>query len=122
MAQYITLHDRNYVVIPRDEYERLTQVARLPALPAPDEDGNYPAVEYARASLARKLILRREALGWSQAELARRAGIRVETLCRIETGKVTPSLASVDKLDRALRTREPRSPRHKRKQTRVTTD
>jgi DNA-binding XRE family transcriptional regulator len=115
MAQNISLNGKSYVVIPRDEYERLAHVARLPPLPEPDADGHYPAIEYARASLARKLILRRESLGWSQAELARRAGIRVETLCRIETGKVTPSLASVDKLDRALRKHETQSPRHRRK-------
>ena len=36
-------------------------------------------------------------------ELARRAGIRVETLCRIETGKHTPSVPTIDKLDRALK-------------------
>lgn len=117
MPQNITLDGTNYVVIPRDEYERLTQAARLPALPAPDADGTYPAVEYARVSLARKLILRREALGWTQAELARRSGVRVETLCRIERAAVTPSLGSVEKLDRALRAGEKantaRSPRRR---------
>jgi len=77
-------------------------------LPRPDSDGTYPAVEYARVSLARKLILRREAIGLSQAALARAAGIRVETLCRIESGKVTPTLASVEKLDRAMSTLEQR--------------
>lgn len=70
----------------------------MPSLPEADAEGNYPAVEYARASLARKMILRREALGWTQAELARRAGVRVETLCRLETGKVTPAMATVEKL------------------------
>lgn len=72
------------------------------ALPEPGSDGNYPAIEYARASLARKLILRREAIGLSQAALARAAGMRVETLCRIESGRVTPTLASVEKLNRAM--------------------
>ena len=55
-----------------------------------------------RASLARKLIRDRVAAGLSQRELARRAGVRVETLCRIETGKHTPNVATIDKLDRAL--------------------
>jgi transcriptional regulator with XRE-family HTH domain len=35
--------------------------------------------------------------------LALRAGVRVETLCRIETGKHTPSVPTIDKLDRALK-------------------
>jgi transcriptional regulator with XRE-family HTH domain len=39
----------------------------------------------------------------SQRELATMAGVRVETLCRIETGKHTPSVPTVDKLDRALK-------------------
>jgi DNA-binding XRE family transcriptional regulator len=105
-TQRLELDGKAYVVVPREEYDRLVKAARLPALPETDEDGNYPAIEYARVSLARKIILRREAIGWTQAELARRAGMRVETLCRLETGKVTPSTATVDKLDRALRTAE----------------
>lgn len=112
MIQNITLAGKNYVIVPREEFDRLTRAARLPALPEPDEAGNYPAVGYARASLARKIILRREALGWSQAELARRAGMRVETLCRIETGKVTPTVTSIDKLNAALGDAE-RKPRAK---------
>jgi transcriptional regulator with XRE-family HTH domain len=62
----------------------------------------YPAVEYARASLARKLIRRRPKARLTQAELARRAGIRAETLNRIEKGKTTPDVATIALLQRAL--------------------
>jgi DNA-binding XRE family transcriptional regulator len=79
-----------------------TDTDKLPPLPKPNSEGNYPAVEYLRASLARKIIRDRVAAGVTQQELARRAGIRVETLCRIETGKHTPSVPTVDKIDRAL--------------------
>jgi transcriptional regulator with XRE-family HTH domain len=41
--------------------------------------------------------------GWSQRALARRAGIRPETLCRIEAGTVTPTVASIERIDAALR-------------------
>jgi ribosome-binding protein aMBF1 (putative translation factor) len=102
----ILLEGKPYVVLPRDEYERLTalaKVAELPPLPDPDAQGNYPAVEYARASLARKIIRDRVAAGLSQRDLAKRAGVRVETLCRIETCKHTPSVPTIDKLDRALK-------------------
>ncbi|MBI3838836.1 MAG: helix-turn-helix transcriptional regulator, partial [Planctomycetia bacterium] len=95
-----------YVVLPRDEYDRLTTLAKaavLPPLPKPDAEGNYPAVEYARASLARKIIRDRAAVGLSQRQLALRAGVRVETLCRIETGKHTPSVPTIDKIDRVLK-------------------
>ena len=36
-----------YVFLPRDEYDKLTTLAKaaeLPELPKPDADGNYPAV------------------------------------------------------------------------------
>jgi ribosome-binding protein aMBF1 (putative translation factor) len=105
-AQTIHFDGKPYVVLPRDDYDRLTTLAKaadLPPLPAPDAQGNYPAVEYARASLARKIIRDRVAAGLSQRQLALRAGVRVETLCRIETGKHTPGVATIDKLDRALK-------------------
>ena len=76
--------------------------AKLPALPTPNAAGHIPAVEYAQASLARKLIRRRWNVGLTQAELARKAGIRPETLNRIEKGKSTPDTSTVEKLVRAL--------------------
>ena len=102
----ISLDGKPYVILPRDEYDRLTTLAKaadLPALPQPNAAGNYPAVEYARASLARKIIRDRAAVGLSQRQLALRAGVRVETLCRIETGKHTPSVPTIDKIDRVLK-------------------
>lgn len=101
----VKLDGREYVILARDEYDRLTglaRVAEMPALPEPDEDGNYPAVDYARASIARDVVRERAELGLSQRDLARQAGVRVETLCRIETGKHTASTATLAKLDRAL--------------------
>ena len=41
--------------------------------------------------------------GLTQRRLAYLAGIRVETLCRIETAKHTASTATLAKLERALR-------------------
>jgi transcriptional regulator with XRE-family HTH domain len=78
-------------------------VGKLPPLPEPEARGNYPAVEYARASLARKIIRDRVAAGLSQRDLATRAGVRVETLCRIETGKHIPRVPTIDKIHRALK-------------------
>ncbi len=106
MATTIHLGGKSYVVVEREQYERLTalaKAAKLPPLPKPDAQGNYPALEYARASIARDIIRDRVEAGLSQRELAQLAGIRVETLCRIETGKHTPSLPTIDKIDRALR-------------------
>ncbi len=102
----LVLEGTTYVLIPKYQYDRLATLAKaadLPPLPKPDHRGRFPAVEYARASMARTIIRDRVAAGWSQRELAKRAGIRVETLCRIETGKHTPSPATVDRIDLAFR-------------------
>jgi DNA-binding XRE family transcriptional regulator len=96
------------VIVAEKEYERLRQRATvagdvdLPALPGKLPGGNYPAVEALRAGLAHKLIKRRWAVGLSQAETARRAGIRPETLNRIEKAKVTADTATVTKIVRVL--------------------
>ena len=49
------------------------------------------------------MIEEREALGWSQAELARKSGIRVETVNRIERAKVTADETTVLKLTKAMK-------------------
>ena len=54
---------REYVLIPKDEYEALT---KLP------DGGAVDAVGYARASLARDLLAARKAAELTQAELAKR--------------------------------------------------
>jgi len=76
---------------------------RMKSLPKADAQGNFPALTFVRASLARDIIRDRVAAGLIQKELAEKAGVRVETLCRLETGKVTPSLSTVKKLDDVLR-------------------
>jgi ribosome-binding protein aMBF1 (putative translation factor) len=106
ITQTLHLDGKAYVVVEKAEYERLTTLAKaveLPSLPAPDARGNFPAVEYGCANIARSIIRDRSKAGWSQKELARRAGIRVETLCRIETGRHLPSVATIEKIDRALK-------------------
>jgi ribosome-binding protein aMBF1 (putative translation factor) len=118
--QTIMVEGKPYVLLPREEYDRLARLAKaaeLPSLPQPDADGNYPAVDYARASLARKIIRDRSAAGLSQRELAKRAGISFEHLSRIESGKHTPSVPTIDKIERALKRptklAKPASPKRK---------
>jgi ribosome-binding protein aMBF1 (putative translation factor) len=94
------------VVLPRDEYDRLTALAKageLPPLPKPDDQGDCQAVEYTRANLARRIIRDRVAAGLSLRKLATMAGVRVETLCRPEAGKHAPNVATVEKIDQALK-------------------
>jgi transcriptional regulator with XRE-family HTH domain len=52
--------------------------------------------------VARQIIGRRHKAGWKQAELAVKAGVRLETVRRIESAQ-RPTGAAVDKIDRALR-------------------
>ncbi len=106
-VQQLTLAGQRFVVLPEREYLRLREASepREPELPLPDAQGNYPAVETMKAMIARDIIRHRRALGLSQAELARRAGIRVETLNRVERGKFAPSVRTVGAIDRALKQR-----------------
>jgi ribosome-binding protein aMBF1 (putative translation factor) len=107
-VKILELAGKRWAIMPEKDYKRLAAHAGeegdWPALPKPDAQGNYPAVEYARASLARKIIKARRQAGLTQADLARRAAIRPETLNRIEKGKTTPDTATIAKIDRALET------------------
>lgn len=95
-VQTIVLDGKRFVILPEAEYQQIV------GFPPADATGNRPAISAMRAVLARDIVRDRERIGWSQAELARRAGIRVETLCRIETGKHTPSVSTIEKIDAAL--------------------
>ncbi|MBX3354871.1 MAG: helix-turn-helix transcriptional regulator [Phycisphaeraceae bacterium] len=102
----VKLDDREYVILPRAEYDRLAgraKAADMPPLPKADRAGNVPAVDYARASLARKIISRRTEAGLNQRQLAKLAGIAFEQLNRIERGKVTPTLATIESIERGFR-------------------
>jgi DNA-binding XRE family transcriptional regulator len=104
--QIVNLAGKDFVIIERTAFERLTTLAKtaeLPALPRADKSGNFPAVAYAKASLARKIIRERAALGLNQKALADLAGLPVENLCRIERGKLSPRLSTLAKIENALR-------------------
>jgi DNA-binding XRE family transcriptional regulator len=74
-----------------------------PRLPRTDSNGNRPAKETIQIIIARQIIGRRKAAGWTQEELARQAGVRQETVSRLETGRHPPNVGTVDKIDRALK-------------------
>jgi transcriptional regulator with XRE-family HTH domain len=52
--------------------------------------------------IARNIGTRRRKARMSQAELARKAGIRQETVSRLETGKHASTLRTIEKIERAL--------------------
>jgi len=107
--QRIRVAGRRFVLVPEADYERLCREANksvdqgdLPPLPKPNKKGRLPAIEYARISLARDLIRERKALGLSQQGLAGLAGVRQETLSRLESGKHTATIRTVDRVSSAL--------------------
>jgi DNA-binding XRE family transcriptional regulator len=104
VVQTLDIQGKKFVLIPETEYRRLTKrpVSAIPTMPPISSDGTYPAAEAMRAMMARKIIAARNAVGLSQAALARKAGIRVETLNRLEKGKHTPDLATMAKINKAL--------------------
>lgn len=104
--QMLTISGRKFALLPMREFERLRQKAGAgdaPALPPILPSGNYPAREALQAVYARKLARERHSAGLTQSELARRAGLRTETISRLENGKHSPDMVTVGKITRALR-------------------
>lgn len=109
--QRIEVEGKRFVLLEEGEYERLCHEsgeaadlddADLPPLPKPDRRGRLPALEYARISLARDLVRNRKGVGLSQQRLADLAGVRQETLSRLETGKHTASQRTIERIMRAI--------------------
>jgi ribosome-binding protein aMBF1 (putative translation factor) len=115
---YMKIGSEEMVVLSVAEYEQLAKKADLwePTMPAADEDGNYP-VEALDILMAQGILRARRKLGLTQADLARRAGIRVTTLERIEHGEIAPNERAIDKIDRALQAAQNANGSNKAKQT-----
>jgi DNA-binding XRE family transcriptional regulator len=95
-----------YVILREPVFDYLCEQAGVKPQPAPSDGEPVPGFDLDRATLAAKLVRRRQAAGLSQAELARRAGVRPETLNRIENGHTTPDFATVRKLVEAMNAAE----------------
>jgi DNA-binding XRE family transcriptional regulator len=103
----VELDGMRYVIIRASLFEKICHRAGISFPSALDEEKAIsPGFELDRATLAEKLMRRRRASGLSQADLARRAGIRPETLNRIERGRTTPDFATIRKLVEAMNAAE----------------
>lgn len=101
----LTLAEARYAVLPERVFLALCR--RAGVKPRCEDAGtgtNLPeaATLLDHGRFARRLVGRRRAAGLTQAELARRAGVRVETLNRLERGRTTPDFGTVRKLVEAL--------------------
>lgn len=95
VAQMLVIGRTRYVLIPERRFRQLISSQPLPR-------GTRHALAFASDRIGNDLRLRRVRTGLSQAEVARRAGIRVETLSRIENGHGNPTVATVRKILRAI--------------------
>ncbi len=108
VRQTVTIRGKRFVMVEETKLRRLEELARkadapLPPLPPADAQGNRPALDYIRSSIAREIIKERRALGLTQERLAELAGLRQETLSRLESGKHSPTVRTVEKIDAALK-------------------
>lgn len=111
--QRLDLAGGAYAVLP----ERvLLDLCRRAGVAASGPDGSDssavapPSIVLDPDRLAERLVARRKRAGLSQAELARRAKVRVETLNRIERGKTEPDFATIRKLVVAISKAEAAAP------------
>ena len=110
--QIVTAKGQRFVMVPVSEWRRLQRLtakaeipqdtSTLPALPKADANGRFPALTYIQVSIARDILRERTALGLTQEQLAKLAGVREETLSRLESGKHSPTVRTVEKIERAL--------------------
>lgn len=89
----LTLAGTAYVVLSKAEYERLRREA---------EHARENASQFAGKAIGPDLRARRLQARLKSSELARIAGIRVETLSRIENGRTNPTVATVQSILAAL--------------------
>jgi DNA-binding XRE family transcriptional regulator len=102
--QTIEINDKTMVVLSKDDFDALMEKAGvLPALPARTTNGGYPAREAMAAVTAREIVSRRIRAGWTQRDLAARAGLRAEQISRIESGKHSPTNETLTRLETAFK-------------------
>ena len=95
--QRIQLAGKWYIVIAEDEFRALMK----PQAAEPQSDG-LDAFSVSDQRLADRLQQRRRQADLTQRDLAKLAGIRVETLNRIEKGHTTPDFKTIRKLVNAM--------------------
>jgi ribosome-binding protein aMBF1 (putative translation factor) len=103
-VQTLELGGKRFVVLEASEYEQLKSAAgEGPAMPSSNGKGHVNAKQFLESSIAREVIARRKKAGWTIEQLARKAKVRVDVLRKLERGESSPSVAAVDRIDRAFK-------------------
>jgi DNA-binding XRE family transcriptional regulator len=101
--QTLEIDGKKLVVLTEEAFAELMEKAGvLPPLPPADRRGARDALAFADAAIARKFISRRIKAGLTQKELAKRSGVRLETICRLEGAKHAPTRETIARIDAAL--------------------
>ena len=95
--QRIQLAGTWYIILPEDEF-----LASIQPQDATQQVDELDAFSVSDQRLAYRLVERRRKSGLTQKDLAHIAGIRVETLNRIEKGHTTPDFKTIRKLVNAM--------------------
>ncbi|MGN6368025.1 MAG: helix-turn-helix domain-containing protein [Phycisphaerae bacterium] len=102
----VELAGTTYAILPAATLAAICRKARITTTPAasPDPSPLYAAApeDLNPAHVARRLADRRKNAGLTQGQLAQRAGVRIETVNRIERGHVTPDFRTLRKLLQAM--------------------
>ena len=105
-CETVELDGIRYAIVRESLLRDLCRRAGVEAPGPPRPAERSAEIEVDGQRLAQRLVLRRQRAGLSQAELARRAGVRVETLNRLERGRTTPDFATIRKLVEAMNAAE----------------
>lgn len=92
-AQKLQVGGKRFVLLPEREYLRLVRDT---------QKAGTDAIEFARLSIGRDLRHKRKKVGLTQPQVAAKAGIRLETLSRLENGRGNPTVATVKRILQAL--------------------
>ncbi len=95
--QRVRLDGNWYVIIKEEEFQALTRVRNRKG-----KIDTLDAINISDQRLADRLLQRRQDAELTQKDLANLAGVRVETLNRIEKGRTTPDFKTIRKLVNAI--------------------
>jgi DNA-binding XRE family transcriptional regulator len=103
---WVELGGESYAIVPVAVLAGLCRQAGMVAVPrgagVPSALDVAAPEEMSGANVARRIADRRKRAGLTQGELAQRAGGRIETVNRIERGRVMPDFGTIRKLVEAM--------------------